>query len=204
MAQACSSAAVCGWIKTYQMVNSSRLEVSRCIATADRLWLLGTSALALAFSAAFVALLAWQSGQQAQLAEWARQMDQRAVLHHAEALAALQRARQMPGRTWQAALRVGLPTDAVLSEAHQSALPVGLSVKRATVATPVEGLAPSSVVSADLTLELAGPYPALKIWLREMLARHPSLAVLTLSLRRAAGDEGVEATVVLRLFGAAR
>lgn len=202
--KSCKSVAERGRLVALRVRTTCRPTFGWYLSTADRHWLLGASALMLAQAAIVMGLLTWQAGRRAQLAEQTRLGDQRTVVQHAEDLAAEQRAHQMPGRTWQAALGVGLPTDAVLSEAHQSALPAGLSVKRATVATPVEGLASSSVVSTDLTVELAGSYSALKIWLRELLARHPSLAVLTLSLRRAAGDEGVEATVVLRLFGVAR
>jgi hypothetical protein len=204
MAQVTSAASVRGWLSALRAAASYRPAMWWRLTADDRRWLQRVAALTVVLGVAVAALAAWQSARQAQLTELARQASQQAASQQAEALAASQRALQTPGRAWQAGLRAGLPLDAVLSEAHRTALSAGLRLTRAAVATPAAQAASAAVLSADLTVELAGPYPALKIWLRELLARYPSLAVLNLSLRRGAGGDGVEATVVLRLFGAAR
>ncbi len=64
----------------------------------------------------------------------------------------------------------------------------------------------TQLARTDLSLQVQGRYPALKGWLRELMARYPSLALLGMDLRRDAGPvagpaaDQVQATLRLRLY----
>lgn len=97
---------------------------------------------------------------------------------------------------WPARLR----TDEVVRDATAWAgrfdllLPV-LSIRPAATA-------PGQLQQSGIVAELRGSYPNIKLWLRELLARYPELALLSLDIQRAAepGAATLSANVQLRLY----
>lgn len=107
--------------------------------------------------------------------------------------------------TWARDWPIDLQTDRLLLDVTSVGQSLGVSVHRASLERPAS---PSTGWrQADVVVEFRATYPALKLWLRDLLSRHPSLAVVTLDLQaddaavapRAAERQLPVGTVRLRL-----
>lgn len=103
-----------------------------------------------------------------------------------------------------------LPTsvnaEAILRDAHGWANPsTSPNSQLQLIMARAQSIPPSAaqLSRADLNFQARGRYPAVKDWLRELLARYPSTALLGLEMRREASDETVQATLRMRLYGQA-
>lgn len=79
---------------------------------------------------------------------------------------------------------------------HREALTAGLQIERAEYRAPA--VAAGKLIRLEVTLPLAGRYPAVNRWLSVVLHDHPSAAIDQISLQRdAAGGSGVRARVLI-------
>jgi len=102
------------------------------------------------------------------------------------------------------------PAEQLSADALMLAPKLGLQLQRLSF-SPLPATDGAPYRSTSVQAELRGPYPDVKRWLGELLARRPhSLAVKSVDLRRGAegaaqsGSGAVEASIELRLFEPAR
>jgi len=96
------------------------------------------------------------------------------------------------------------PVEQLSADALMLAPKLGVQLQRLSF-SPLPATDGAPYRSTTVQAELRGPYPDVKRWLGELLARRPhSVAVKSVDLRRAAEDAGptgaVEASIELRLF----
>lgn len=108
-----------------------------------------------------------------------------------------------PAVTRWRALPVQPSLDPVIADALRWSAEMTLTVVRASVQDSVPAKLPGSISHAVVQFELQGPYPALKLWLNELVSRYPSLQVQRLDIQRQASGQGISAVVSFDLLGRA-
>jgi len=105
-----------------------------------------------------------------------------------------------PQAQWLKLLPANPPTEEVLAELPRQVLALGLRLQRVS-AQPLSALADGRLSRVQLDAELQVAYAEIKLCLRELTARYPSLAIVALDLHRHDASATLEASVRFELYG---